>query len=81
MSQQIVKLQLRRRLSKAASDLGLHYLLWYIYSTLAVKVFNQTENGTDILYRETYKIVFYADLKSIGNIHILQTLLIISAKF
>ena len=37
ISQKIVKSQLRRRLLKAASKLGLHYFLWRLKSPMAVK--------------------------------------------
>ena len=37
--------QLKRRLGKAVSELGLHYFLWHIQSTLAVKVFNNLDPG------------------------------------
>ena len=37
LSQKIVKSQLRRRLLKAASKLGLHYFLWRLQSPMAMK--------------------------------------------
>ena len=57
MSQKIVQSQLSSRLLKAASKLGLHYFLWNIKSTMALKDLIQS-NYVTVLYSVASSLSF-----------------------
>ena len=71
LSQKIVKSQLKRRPSKAAFELGLHYFLWRINATSAVKRVNVNQYKklcTCISHGDTVQLTYAGSTVSVHRL-------------